>query len=491
MNSWNKRNSWRYIVLLSVLAALLVPQLLWAASAKLHIDVGLNHFYKKRYLEAFQEFKAAVDIDPRNAEAHFNLGRVYRIQGFLKEAATEFGITLTLDPRHAPARRDLAEIKQFIKSDESTRLKIEGQEEALRQRSGTDSTSGTSSQRRGEDYLKKGDINRAISEFEEALKTDAFNPKLHKLLGFLYFRQNRFRDALSAYTQAQKFAPSDAEVPYSIGMVHLRTENPQEALLHLKKSVDLDPGMTKAQFGLGEAYEALGQHEDALFQYRKSLQISPNLAQAQQKLQTLGSKLSFSYFSRGTYYYKQGEHEKAEALLSLAEKYGSLTSDQQGQTREMLTACRYWLGKKRVEQKENFGRKEVRDVSYINKTLRVEDVSANPNAYVGQSIEWTGWAICSDLEASKPRFYVNSSSNADSNSNLDFAFGVQFSKDLPNDARVSEYSQISVKGKIIGVEKIMNTWTNVLSKRRQPIVEASEVTFSRENYEQPLILRFY
>jgi hypothetical protein len=52
-------------------------------------------------------------------------------------------------------------------------------------------------------------------------------------------------------------------------------------------------------------------------------------------------------------------------------------------------------------------------------------------------------------------------------------------------------SDVSVKGKIDRVEKIQNLRTSAFSSRKQPIVLASEVVFTRTNYDQPLVIRFY
>jgi hypothetical protein len=75
---------------------------------------------------------------------------------------------------------------------------------------------------------------------------------------------------------------------------------------------------------------------------------------------------------------------------------------------------------------------------------------------------------------------------------MNFVFGIVFPQALPVDARISVYStRIYVKGKIIAVEKLFNNRTFTFSSHRQPIVEAAEVTFSREPYNSPLTIRYY
>ncbi|MBI3039215.1 tetratricopeptide repeat protein, partial [bacterium] len=272
----------------------------WGGSAKLHIDVGLNHFYKKRFLEAFQEFKAAAELDPRNPDARYNLARVYRIQGFLKEAVGELKIALTLQPNFSSARRELSEIENIIRHDVSAQLKIQGQEEALKER--IEEVGTNVSLKKGEDLLKKGEIRLAIPEFEKALKSDPGNMKIYSLLGFLYYRINQFSESLSNYERALLLSPRDPEILYAIGLIHLKTKNPQEALNFFRRVIEITPNSVKAQYSMAEAYEALEQHENAVFQYRICLILNPHLSQAEDRIKEMARKLGYSYFSRGVYY---------------------------------------------------------------------------------------------------------------------------------------------------------------------------------------------
>ncbi len=475
---------------LVLLALLIMGTTLVEASVKLHIDVGLNHFYKKRYLEAFREFKAAAELDPRNADAHYNLGRVYKIQGFLKEAVAEFQLALALNPNLTAARRELSEIQGVIRNDVTTQLKIQGQEEALKQR--LNDVGSNTALKRGQDLLNRGDIARAIPEFEQAVQADPYNAKILKVLGFLYFRSNRYANALSAYERAQRLAPNDAEILYDIGLIHLRSDNARNAVDAFQRAISLDSSLVKAQYGLGEAYETLGQFEDAAFQYRKCLELNPGLKQAEDRVRELSGKLGYMYFTRGSFYYQQGDFEKAEALLTLSAKYGALTDAQKKQVDDMLGAARYWVGKKQAEQKVSQERKTVKVDSYINKTLTVDRVVDSPSTFIGQAVDWEGKAVCITSSKGDSVYVVNANPNVNSDNDLSASFGVIFPKDLPNDPRISDaYSTIRVKGKIVRVEKVMNTWTSFLSRDRQPILEASEATFTRENYPDPLVIRFY
>lgn len=468
---------------------LFVSPAVLASNAKLHVDVGLNHFYKKRYLEAFKEFQTASEIDPKNAEARYNMGRVYKVQGFLKEAALEFQAAVMLDPNYLAARRELDSIKSYLQQDVSAALKIQGQEEALRQR--VQDVGTNTAEKRAQELLRQGKTEAALQAFVEAVRSDPYNARLHKMVGYLSFKQGQYSTALSAYEQAKRQAPDDPEIDYALGLIHLRTQNYEKAAGLIERALSSSPNMIKAIYALGEAYEGLGRYEDATFQFRKCLSIDPNLQEAQSRLSELAGRLSYSYFSRGTYYYQQGEFDKAEALLSLARQYGALSPDQRRQVEEMTGAARYWIGKKKAEDAEKAVLRVVKETSYINKTLRVEDVTGNPTAYIGQPVEWAGSAAFSDEQRGRERYFVNTNESVNPDSNMSYTFGIIFPKSLPNDPRVSVYSQIRVKGKIIKMEKLMNTFTSVQSSSPQPIVEASEVSFSRESYPESLNIRYY
>lgn len=460
-----------------------------ASTAKFHVDVGLNHFYKNRYLEAYREFKTALDKDPRYPEAHYNLGRVYKAQGFLKEALVEFQIAVQLKPDYQAARREFEALSRSLATDVAAQQKLRGKETF--QQTEFDQLSSADAEKRARELLNQGRSNEAIRYFELALRERPEDVGLNKTIGFLMFRQNRFSEALEYYNKAQAVAPADAEIAYAVGLIYMKTQLPERAETAFMQAVRLQPGMIKAIFALGESLEAQERFEDAVFQFRRCLEINPNLKEAESKLSYLAGRQSFNYFSRGSYFYQRGEYEKAEPLLSLARNYGKLTDDQNRQVDEMLNASRFWISKKQAQEKIQSERKDISSQSYISKPIEVFDVSMNPVPHIGKAIVWTGKVQFIKTSKNKPVLFVNSQSSVNFDADMDYAFEVEFPKDLPNDPRIGIGSSIVVKGKIRKVSKLLNTKTGSYSSRRQPIVEASEIEFTRTNYDQPLVIRFF
>ncbi len=475
--------------ILTVMFAFVYTEPLLARTAKLHVDVGLNHFYKNRYLEAFREFKAALEKDPRYPDAHYNLGRVYKAQGFLKEALIQFQTALQLKPDYHAARREIEALNSALAVDIKAQQKIEGSQTF--KQTAFDEMSPADAEKRARELLNQGRPDEAIRYFEVALRGQPENINLNKITGFLLFRQNRFSESLDKYNKALASAPADSEIFYAIGLIYMKMQLPQKAESSFSNAVRLQPEMLKAVFGLGESLEAQERYEDAIFQFRRCLELNPGLKEAENKLQFLAGRQSYNYFSRGSYFYQRGDYEQAEPLLSLARNYGSLTDDQNKQVDEMLNASRFWIEKKREQDKVEQQRRQIRGDAYVSKNIEVQDVSQNPGPYIGKAVEWIGKVQFVRTSKNRKILFVNSQSSVNFDANMDYAYEVVFPKELPDDARIGLGSSIKVKGRITKVSKLLNINTNSYSSRRQPVVEASEISFTRTNYDQPLVLRFY
>ena len=77
-------------------------------NAEAHNNLGLLYHAKGLSDDAISEFQRAIFIDGQYAKAHNNLGVVLLSQGGVEEAAAEFRMALTLDPANAESMVNLA-----------------------------------------------------------------------------------------------------------------------------------------------------------------------------------------------------------------------------------------------------------------------------------------------------------------------------------------------------------------------------------------------
>lgn len=82
-----------------------------APAARQAFDKGIELATKSRLTEAIVEFKRAIDLDPKYAEAHFRLGRCYVRSSDAVAATACFRKCLSIDPAHDGAKAELAKLK--------------------------------------------------------------------------------------------------------------------------------------------------------------------------------------------------------------------------------------------------------------------------------------------------------------------------------------------------------------------------------------------
>ena len=156
----------------------------------------------------------------------------------------------------------------------------------------------------------------------------------------------------------------------------------------------------------------------------------------------------------------------------------------------MINDSKNWVNKQQAEKKVTVECEQIMNQANITRSISPYDVSSNPNSYIGKAVEWEGAVEFINNERGKLSICVNSNSKYDAETNMDYCFMIILPKKVGEDHRISDHSRVTVKGKIVRVEKIYYDGAG-FSSRKQPIVEAVEVNFRREDFDDtPLVLRF-
>jgi tetratricopeptide (TPR) repeat protein len=83
--------------------------------AAAHINLGTLYYNRQDYKAAEQHYRSAIDIDPRYALAHFDLGNVLDETGRVEDAIRTYHTALQLAPTYADAHYNLALAYEKIK----------------------------------------------------------------------------------------------------------------------------------------------------------------------------------------------------------------------------------------------------------------------------------------------------------------------------------------------------------------------------------------
>jgi len=129
-------------------------------------------------------------------------------------------------------------------------------------------------------YLRMGEPNRAISEFNKALSCDPDWGAAYSSLGVAYEESGRLDEAIQNYAKAIHFAPDLGEAHNNLGAALAKAGRADMALAHLEKAVELRPDFVEARVHLGGVLIQRGQPDKAVYELAEALRLNPEAADA-------------------------------------------------------------------------------------------------------------------------------------------------------------------------------------------------------------------
>ena len=131
------------------------------------------------------------------------------------------------------------------------------------------------------------------SLWDHTLSVTSNNDFAHNNLGFLYLRRGELDKAISHFETALKVRSSNSQTRYNLGtaLVHVNLANalardgrPEEAIVHYEEAVRLRPDYGNTYYNFGSVLFQHGRIDDAIAQWQKALAIQPNDAGAHTSL---------------------------------------------------------------------------------------------------------------------------------------------------------------------------------------------------------------
>jgi len=132
---------------------------------------------------------------------------------------------------------------------------------------------------RGEAYFRKGDYDRAIFDYDQALSIDP-NYKtayyLYENRGTAYLMKGDYERAIADYHQALRINPNDANAYYNRGTAYFNKGDFEEAISDFNKALEINPGYAEAYFYKALACEKMGHLPEALESYKGFIENVPS-----------------------------------------------------------------------------------------------------------------------------------------------------------------------------------------------------------------------
>jgi Flp pilus assembly protein TadD len=127
--------------------------------------------------------------------------------------------------------------------------------------------------------------------FRHALQVTGSNYVAHKFLGDALDKKGQLDEAISHYQEALRLKPDDALVYNNLGVAFDKKGQSEDAIRQYREIIRLEPDRPFAHYNLGNALLKKGQLDEAIIQYQEALRLKPDYADAHNNLgNALGGK---------------------------------------------------------------------------------------------------------------------------------------------------------------------------------------------------------
>jgi tetratricopeptide (TPR) repeat protein len=229
--------------------------------------------------EGMTHFRRAVELDPKNAGVHANLGDALAALNQLPAAVQEWKTALHLDPKYADARIQFA---NYLKSQGQTEAALAQYREVIKERP----TSAGTHYNIGLILSERGELPAATVAFREALRLTPDDAEIHNALALALARQNDIAGATHEWQSALALDPKLADAHINYGTLLAMSGRMDEAISHWKTALEINPKNPQVHHNLATALYAKGQRAEAIAHWKTALRLQPNYPEAKKALES-------------------------------------------------------------------------------------------------------------------------------------------------------------------------------------------------------------
>lgn len=272
---------------------------------KFHRTIGSSYTDLKQYPEGQKYLKLALEAQPEDPLALYNLGYNYFMSHSYEEAiatlehALEYrdedgfnlydtyfyiGTSLQGLGRYEEAlvwldqAIDGSQYESYFFNKAQTLINLERYADAIATATeGLKHTpnSGDLYFKRAQAYRHKKDLLRAQQDLEKAHQLNPDDPSIMLDMGGVYTDRNEIKKALAIYHRLLKQQPEEAGKVYSnmAGIFATNPETRDSALVYYQKAIKTDPQNFTFYYNLGNLYREEGKYSEAIAKYRKALTL--------------------------------------------------------------------------------------------------------------------------------------------------------------------------------------------------------------------------
>ncbi|MDR4507354.1 MAG: tetratricopeptide repeat protein [Candidatus Brocadiaceae bacterium] len=226
-------------------------------NAMSYVDMGVFQHKLEQDLDAIENYKRALELDPKNSYILYNLGVGYLDMGLYEDAEAIFKESLEIEPDYDKAHYNLA----FS-------------------------------------YHKQGRIDETIKELNTTLEVNPQYSDCYVVFGLISLREKKFEEAIGHYNKALEINPDNLEARYQRAIVFALQQRYDEALAENMAILEKDPKFANAAYNIGVIYHRTDRLDKAMEWYNKLIWKIDKLYED-------------AYYNRAQLYSMKEDHSKA------------------------------------------------------------------------------------------------------------------------------------------------------------------------------------
>lgn len=234
-------------------------------------NLGNALFQLKRYDEARAVYEQAIAAKPDYPKPYRNLALLFQMQGKNEEAIAAYQQYLSGAPDDGEAHHNLGLVLMAVGRTNEAQATFESVAEYL----STDDVESTTNL--GVGYFFRGDLERALELFREALADDPAYVTARYYLGLTYLHRGRCSEAIAELESVVVAAPDFPHARSNLAVAYLTARQPERAITILLTLVEQQPRNPSLLLNLGYAYADAGLKMQAAACYRQAISLTaPN-----------------------------------------------------------------------------------------------------------------------------------------------------------------------------------------------------------------------
>ena len=198
-----------------------------------HYNFGCALADQGKMIEAIEQYKQALQINPHHAEPHIALGNAMANQEKMTEAIEQYEQALQIKPDSAEAHFNLGNALNAL-----------------------------------------GNVNEAIEHFERTIQIKPDFAEAQDSLGNALARQGKWTEAIKHYEQAVQINPDFANAHANLGVALAGQGKQDEAIQHFTRAIQIKPNFANARYNMACALVKQGKPNEATAQFQKALDLA-------------------------------------------------------------------------------------------------------------------------------------------------------------------------------------------------------------------------